>query len=390
MGFKEELKVYLSTVSADTLDDILSSAEWVLRTPVTTPNANYRIKYQVSNALFPGTYPKVSEGRGNSALTIAWGLGRDFDVQTALDIDNYVRVNIHQPITNMDWPTLQNVVNARLKSIFTEEDTDYERLRYKPQFFYDEDNYRTFSMRVTDWSLADQTVEDGDVLQQEPGGGWVDTEFHFKILTQADNTSLPDSDLRLANVIGFPRSYRVPAVSLRLPEEIADLGVPGGIVRAPRSPDLMGTRFITMRTNLKTSALDPLSLSESNVMCVVPVTSGETDTSGIYYLGNVQQPAFVTLANQSLDRISIDLHDDHGNRLGMHADWFVELTILFEEEEKTDVYRGTSDFTMPVVGRNVYDPIGYTTLQEELSKRKMEIDEDEYSERLRNQSARRR
>lgn len=385
MGFKEELRIPLSTVSADVLASDMSHAEWNLRTPVVPPNANYKIKYQVSTAAFPNTYAKISKKQGNNSLIIAYGDSPTFDVRDAVDVGEYVKIELGQPLTSIDWGGLQNVINARIRAVMSDPAEPIHVYKYKPQFFYDDNNFRTFSLRVTDWSLPDTAVVSNEAtppaMQQEPVGGWIEDALYFKLVTQADAVERSDEDLRLANVMGFPRSESVPVVSRDTPLDEYDLGVSGGVVRAPRVPDLLGTRFVTLRTNLKTSAIDPVTLSETNVMCVVPVTVGDQESTSLYFVGNIQQPQFVTLAAPSIDRIKIELTDDHNKPLAIEADWYVELSVLFEEAEKTDVYRGTNDFTVPALMRNVFDARGYKTLQQELAEIREMIEEDEYQQR---------
>ena len=379
MGFKEEIKVYLSTVAATELDEGMSRAQWNLKTPVNTPNANYKIKYQVSNALFPSSYAKISPDRENNTMTIAYSTDPDFDVGTQIAANKFLRVDIDQVVPRLTWGGLQLLINEKLKETVLAND-DLKNVRSKPQFFYDGATYMTFAMKVTDWTLPDETFENDEGLpvQTINSGDLDETVYYFKLLTQADQALIEDKYLRLANVVGFPRTRDVPKMKME-----ADPAV-DGYVWANRAPDLLGTRFIKMTTNLKTSALDPNTLEDGNVMCVVPVSNNDTETNGIYYLGNVQQPQYVTLATPTLDRIEIALFDDHNVPLNMHNDWFVELSILFEEEEKTDVYRGTSDFSVPALVHNIRDPRGYETLQQELSKRKLEIDEMETEQRSNN------
>lgn len=385
MGFKEEVKVYLSTIGASQTDTSMSYGEWRLKTPVTAPNANYRIKCQVTNALFPNTYPKISPDRQNNKLTFVYDTTANIDVSRCISAGRKFTAVVHQPIPQLSWTDIQDTVNNAIYTAVALPGTSLYQQKLKPQIFFDTNTYNTFCIRVVDYSMPDESLP-GSTDPKQSDTTWLAEEnqisYYYKLVTQADNSLLPDSDLRLAGIIGFPRSEVVAAVSKDAPLDKYLSGIPGGLIRAPRQPDMTGTKYIKIASNLKTSSIDPNTLETNNILCVVPITNGEGDSQGVYWIGSVQQPQYITLAQWSLDNIYIQLYDDHGIPLGMHNDWYIELSVLFEEEEKLDVYRGLSNFSEPVLRNNIYDPDGYRRLHREIQGTKRTIEQMEAEERM--------
>jgi hypothetical protein len=201
----------------------------------------------------------------------------------------------------------------------------------------------------------------------------------FAIITDANALRMPVGlsflDLRLNHVLGFPRT--IPNQEMVITRDTQDpykerftrsrdipISAPGTIdasisdtiwtggnfirrlIRAPRQPDYLGTRFIKIMTNLKVLNIDPNTKDLRNVLAVVPVTNNSDDiASGLYYVGSTQSPQYYTLAEPIIDKIELWLEDDHGFPINMYADWFVQLDVDFEEPELTDPYRSYKSVT---------------------------------------------
>lgn len=378
MGFKEEVKLYLSTIGASTLDDGMSKGTWNLVAPIHAPNANYKIKVQISNSLFPSTYSKIGPDRHNSRITIAYGDTADFDTTLAVSDGRYVTVDVGGKYNRLTTENLQIDMNDKIAFALAT-DPGTTELRYKPVLLYDSTDNLTFTLKVVDYTSTDHPYLEGSVGAIQSSTQANDpTRYYWKIVTQKDNTGLPQSDLRLANVLGFPRTFACPA-AYKGATTGDDITVP-----APRVPDLISTKFIKVMSNLKTSAVDPNTRDFRNVLAVVPVTQSYDDESGVYYVGSVQAPQYITIASPYLERIELSLLDDHDNPLDMHNDWFVELTVLFEESEKTDAYRGMDTLSAPALRHNVYDPDGYRRLHAEIRNNKRDLEDMENDERSSN------
>ena len=105
-----------------------------------------------------------------------------------------------------------------------------------------------------------------------------------------------------------------------------------------------------MLTNLKVPNVDPNGKDYRNILACIPMTENAAqDTSGLTYTGAIQSPQYMTIGQPILDTIVIELYDDHDLPIGMYADWFIELAVLFEAPEETDVYRGIT----PISGQSV-------------------------------------
>ena len=374
MGFKEEVKIYLSTIGANTLDDGMSKGTWNLVAPVHAPNANYKIKLQISNAIFPSTYTKIGSDRQNNKLTLAWSTDPNFDPASAVSSGDSVTVDMGDQFNRLTTDNLQIDVNDKLVAQLVQ-DPKTADIKYKPVLLFDSTDNLTFTLVVWDYESTAHPYLDGTNTPLQPAIATPDIQdYHWKIVTQADNTGLPDSSLRLANVLGFPRTFKCPPAS----------NVNLTNVSAPRVPDLLSTKFIKIMSNLKTASVDPNTRDFRNVLAVVPITQSYDDDSGVYYVGNVQAPQYITIASPTLERIEIALFDDHDNPLQMHNDWFIELTALFEESEKTDAYRGMDTLAMPSLKHNVYDPQGYRRLHEEIRDNKRSLEDMENDERSSN------
>lgn len=207
----------------------------------------------------------------------------------------------------------------------------------------------------------------------------------------ANNSDLPilsrygiqEKDIRLAHAVGFARYVQAPKRiiyvgygdpgynetyddTLGIGEELSSdegktewegLNRVRDLLRAPRQPDFMGTRYIKVMTNLKVNNVDPNGRDFKNLLTVIPVTqSTSTVDDGLYYIGSTQQPGYMTLGQDILDRIELDLYDDHDNPIKMHADWYIELDVMYEEPEKTDAYRGYQDAITKASNRYHADP----------------------------------
>lgn len=454
MGFKDELKLHLSTINADRLHPGMNRALWKLPVPITPPNPNYKIKTTVSNIILPNSYVKIGAERGNNIGAFVYGDGPNFDVHEAVAQGNVVKFEIQQPTPNMSWQELLTATNKGLKKELEKlEAANGGMMRWKPIFRYDADTFHTLSIHLTDYSRPDPTLELGGLtpadvifeglrpmqtLATDPSDATENNQEwesdhepyvypppdaptlgdflnlteeerqqlvaaartsinksvftnrahgynrHWKLLTQADLTSLAASDLRLANALGWPRSEEAPRVGLVTPEDEFGLFLEQGVVRAHRSPDMLATRFIKLESNLKTNAIDPVTKALKNVMAVVPVTQQDGDAHSLYYIGSVQNPHYTTLATNALDHIDISLFDDHDNPMNMRADWYVEITIRFDESEGTDMYRGTAQLTVPALAHDRYDPDGYRRLNSEILGNLMDLEAMEVEERTNN------
>jgi hypothetical protein len=137
MGFKEVVKVHLSSIGADSLADDFSKAKWHLVAPVAVPNNNYKMKLQVSNASFPSSYERISPARQNNVLTIAFDwFSADFDLDAAMTDGRYIRVVLPAPFLTINTAILQKEFNEALMKACDEHVT-LAGMKRRPWLYYD-------------------------------------------------------------------------------------------------------------------------------------------------------------------------------------------------------------------------------------------------------------
>lgn len=390
MGFKEVTKVHLSTIGADFVDNGFSKARWHLKAPVQAPNPNYKIKVQVANAVFPNSYDRISVLRENNSLVFAYQSTAfttttyPFDLDLAIKEGRYIKVVLSYPINQLNIAALQKEVNDAIQKAFSthslidgdgDEWNPLDGRRYRPWLVYDGDasstdmtkpSFHTFSFYYRDSSLGlvgvnEQGNEIGTIdpnLRNEPRLYEIDMTFPYadntvrndlpnaityRLVTQADLLShwpISEEDVRLANVLGWPRTSTNVYVGYQVRDQYEEV-ITTGLTRAIRAPDFTGTRYLKMISNLNVPNVDPNTKDFRNILAVVPLTeSTQGNFNGMTFTGATQSAQYMTIGQSILDTITIELYDDHDKQLNMHADWLIELAILFEAPEETDAYRG--------------------------------------------------
>lgn len=430
MGFKDEIKVYLSTQGADEGNEELSRAKWSLKAPVIAPNPNYKMKVQMSNAVFPNTYPKISASRGNNKLTIAYGDTQDFDYTEAMRNGQYDVVDLEVPLTAPDPDSLQTAFRNRTIQRWSSDTTagvqkdpnaNFTGFRWKPRIIFDT-NTETYTFTYYNWEATAGTPQYTPAPMQPANTSDTDHRY-YKVITQKNlpildsdgNDIVTEDDIRLANVMGFSRFSDIPAFGGSDPAGTPLFNDPVGIfnstqntvwingdvttatsadlviqqvARAPRIPNLQGTQFIKVLSSLNVNNVDPSAKDFKRILGVVPILDDSSGSPTTFFLGGVQSPYYVTVAETKFDRIEIELRDDHDNPLDIHGDWMVEMTILFEEPEELDKYNGLSSYTGPAIDFHLSgDPGDYQRMQRDISRMRS-IHEMEESENRRKHAGR--
>lgn len=356
MGFKEEVKIHLSTRSAE-ISHGFSKAVWRIKDPVRPPNPLYRMKIQLSNAIIPNSFDKISAARGNNKLTFAFentDATGSYVTPSSIDKDYYVTVTI----PDIENPTPAKVYAALYDAMKTQMRANLPGQQFLPIVKYDpENNYDTFTFEVVDWDAFVDLPDHVPALPEEI----IDK---FKLLTTKDvalwgRGKISESMVGLADVLGFDDigSWDLD----QNPETLR--------ISAQSNPDFIGSQFIKVMTNLNINNIDPNTLSYSRIMGVIPVTESEEGASVIYMAGGIQSPQYQTIGDPELKTIELELRDDRDSPLNVHDHWYIELTVMFEEEENTDVYRGLQGMTGPAENVTNYDPSGYSRLSYEVQSK---------------------
>jgi hypothetical protein len=416
MGFLEEVKITLSTESADRTAHSLSECSWTLKDDVSPPNPNYKIKLTVPNMNIPSSFQKVGPERGNDTMVIAYSqTNTPMNLPEDISQGRFAKITIC-PVETSDPTTFITALRRTMWDTLRRKNannTDFEKMDFKPWPLFDTDSnngFPTITMVSVTWdNSAARNQEDGmkDLEQpfsNDPNMVFGSNAISFKILTQADLPNIPDSsgiterDLRLANVCGFSKNVSYDEFSyanrgdthnvvgnVDASNFATEFGIAyGGCVRASRKPDLLGTKFIKVLTNLPITNIDPYDKAYRRMLGVIPVTDIDLTTETTYLSGELQNPQYNTLAQSKLDTIQITLMDDHNNYLKPHADWYLELSVMFEEPIALDAYRGISS----VIGNPAAvefgasaDPEVYRRMQNELKRAYENLDEQENENR---------
>ena len=195
-----------------------------------------------------------------------------------------------------------------------------------------------------------------------------------------------DNGRALLDTNGRPTGVVRTAIN-RLNTAVRDMGYPAstfgtnvgpglfGVVRAKRAPDLTGTKYIKILTNLSVNNVDPFTKAYRNVLALVPCIE---DPSALLHWFTAAPSEGFTLATSKLDKIQFWLEDDKGRPIQMRSDWMVELAVVFEEPQKLDVYGGMIGYTGPAVDFHASgDPGRYKKLYDEIRPLESALDEQE-------------
>ena len=109
---------------------------------------------------------------------------------------------------------------------------------------------------------------------------------------------------------------------------------------ADRPPDLQGTRTLTIRSNLGSNHVDPMTLSHrSNILAVIPADTGDINRATVwenkYYTAQ-------RVSGKVVDTIELFLEDDMGLRMDPTNHWSVCLEFRFRKhgiESKASVHK---------------------------------------------------
>lgn len=390
MGFLEEKKVFLSTAHADSHADGMSSATWLLKTPLETLNPLYKMKVKVSNTSLPNTFDRISEQLGNNKLTFAFSdPGQPLNPANAA---NTVTIEVRRPFYSGQEDALLDHINNQLVRA-TQAHPFLKDAVYRPLFVSDANSTHCGLVMQNYFDAGDvyDAVFEGTPPPATPN------EIQFKLLTQADfgamggNLTKESFELKvgLANVLGFSRTQNArtmtPTDKANAVDGLVDpfqaftnaetvdrqsefFGI-RDIVRPRTAMDVSGVRFISVvMPEFNIANVDPVTLDTSRVIACLPVTSRfEGDATPL--VTAVQDNPYITMAQDRIHKITIELRDDHGRPLHMHHDWFMELSVRIEEPDQTDAYRGTADLVLPAGAFAADpDPGKYAKLQNELKR----------------------
>lgn len=364
MGFKEEIKVHLSTRSA-TVSGGFSKARWVIKDPIRPPNALYRTKIQLSNAIIPNSFDETSEERDNVKITFQYR-------RAVAPYGEWATVPV--TITTIENPTPTLTYNLLYNAMIQafQMDATLAETVYKPIIRFDGSS-SLFRFEVVNW-ITD------DILLPSPSQDGI-MPLNFRILAS-------DGSSPLLSVLGFDESedINMTVVSYSFASSVitADYGSP---IAAVTPPNFTGTQFIKVMSNLNINNIDPNTLAFSRLLAVIPVTSSEAD-GPVYLAGGIQAPQYQTIGDPELKVIELELRSDNDKPLKVHKHWYVELSVLFEEEESTDVYRGLQAMTGPDATTTFYDGRGYGRLNSEnkLKRRLQDMRDLETAERSDNRT----
>lgn len=427
MGFLQEIKVPLNTRSADQVGPGYSYGKWVLKDNIAPPNPNYKIKITVQNVVIPSSYEKVGPERGNHIMTLGWNDAGHLGESAAQMIagSRYVTLELPNPLANSRSDHF--MLSLRQAFFNTFQGTGIapvaiKEMQYKPWPVFDGDTgdesiFPTIGIAAVDYAALNGASADSPIRRFLGYPIISDTSllpvtltdssgFEWRVFTEADitGTALDNSKVAMSHVCGFVDNQTYPsfkffpgtdpARTLALAREEGpdythswtelDTSAIGGCVRATRRPDLMGTRFIKVFTNLPISNMDPNEKALRNMLGVIPVTDGDGLTEVAYLSGQLQSPQYNTLAQTKLDTIELRLLDDKDNPLRPHADWYLEFSVMFEEPALIDAYRGISDLTgNPETVRfgASANPAAYARMQNELKRTIIELEDFENDNR---------
>lgn len=356
MGFKEEIKVHLSTRSASVTEGF-SKATWHIKDPVRPPNPLYKMKLQVSNAIIPNTFDKISADRGNNKMVLVYyDESVPMDPVHAIKNNNYIQfvlIHYENPVLEEIYDYLRSYFKDAIHNLFPGQNV-------KPIIGRSDIAGRTrLRIEMPDWNDKD------DLWDPVPGS--LQLNMTYEILTVGSLkrygiTDLQPEDVALANVLGFDdsRVWRTDTESRAW-------------LQANANPNFSGTQFIKLMSNMNINNIDPNTLTFSRVLGIIPITDQEEEMKVVYMAGGLQSPQFQTIGDPELKIIELELKDDQDRPLNVHGHWYVELCVVFEEEEKTDMYRGLSALTGPAANVDTYDPSGYARIGSELTlKRRLD------------------
>lgn len=186
---------------------------------------------------------------------------------------------------------------------------------------------------------------------------------------------------------------RITTATNRLQTKIRDMAYPAntlgtnvgpglfGVVRARRAPDLTGTKYIKIITNLGVNNVDPFTKAYRNVLALVPCI--DNPSTLLHWFSAGESEGF-PVATAKLDKVQFWLEDDKGRPMKMHSDWMVELAVVFEEPRQLDVYGGLIGYTGPAVDFHASgDPGRYKRLYDEIRPMANQLDEQESRNRQR-------
>ena len=446
MPYLDETRVFCAASAADIKDVTLSEAEWTFVAPITAPNPIYKMQAKLANATLPTSFQKVGPDRQNHKMSFMFLHEGEFDAELTKDekaercvdgatnpfsVSGIFTVELTEPVTSDNKTRVVDIVNKSLVQRLIYENwstvkTDLQRTRWKPRLLYDS-NFHTFTFAYFDW-LADWVNSDGNVVRpMHPLGradpskyGYYDKPFEYKLITPADIdkygiTSLTKEDTALAEVLGFPDNYSpdffgqdfnspdteihvVPDAPITFgltynpqPSQFGSLGDPTatdvpvilGVCRAPDLPNLSGTMFIKIVSNLTARNVDPNSKAFRDVLACIPVSEGYEEDQVLYTSTSPATQA-ITLSQSKLDKIKIWLEDDAGRPLKPRKNWILEFAVSMEEPASLDVYRGINGFTSPAVDfHSSGDPGRYQRLRDEIqyNRDRAEAMETEHRER---------
>lgn len=407
MGFREEIKVHLYTRSAQTSAG-KSKATWRLNDSIRPPNPLYKMKVQVSNALVPNSFDKISADIGNNKLTFVYDGIKDDDTQTPASDYNvkdlirkgqYVTIELAESVQNPTPGDIYGYLRAAMVEKFTSDDlvtatfdgtpvTDWtwKQMRYKPIVNYDGGvtGFQTFAFTFENW--------DTEAALPSTVGGLTETHkrFHnWKLVLPEDieDTPLTPQDINLAVMLGFSDGRN--AFFNGKENDPLGLVTQKGVIRASKVPNFKSIKFIKVMSDLNIQNLDPNTLTMERILTVIPVVESESEASMIYLAGGIQSPQYITIGDSSLDSITLELQKDDGLPLEVNDDWYLELTVLFEEPEDTPAYRGISDMGSTNAVDVSVDPdtASYQRLNQEINTRLSDIEALESGQRLAEQAA---
>ena len=425
MGFLQEIKIFLSTNNADSLDDNASGAIWNLGTRLTNINPLYRIKLKCTKVHIPDTFTRISKELQNDTLTLVWNDTRALptynlrDKQTLINNINAGNI-VHLTVSDankVDSFDMLAELNQKIRIVMKNKGT-----RRIPQFLT---GTPTTSIHVKVLSIRTDIAPDKSIAIRIPGYPFnptteqpVSIEDHIPdwtvpiepvpdpskpvpILPKIQNylfmsrydihkTNVTPDQVGLLRILGFDRTrpgpYSTPYDNgpKVFPEEKhdADDGL-GNYVAAPSQMDLAGIRFISVALpDIGITNIDAATKSFGRVITCIPVLATNGD-SPIVDSGNQDNP-YMTIPQDTINSFQIKLVTDIGTPLRVNHDWFIEFNMRIEEPEKIDTYNGTKDIpNIPDFGRDGYDEGMYEKANLEVNRWMNSVDIDEARERER-------
>lgn len=444
MGFLQEIKVFLSTVTADELDDGFSGAKWNLASRLSAINPLYKMKMKLLNVSIPNTFERFSTELGNSSLTLVFSADGNTEVNVPLDIsqNRFIKINVIDGISNEI--NLVEKINRELHNAYLDH-LVLKDMDWLPVFMIN-DTYTQVAMSMQRFFSGlpinpDSTlgIEPVQTIMNIPDRTVDGTDYTAKVIVREhpyNNPIRPKKDLLNPNVYQYdadgepileyvdtpianigdrvgPNEYNIAKLNFKILTEadlrgttlkVQDVGLSRviGFDRTVSYPSIQmkeivpnknyGTLYSKTHIDMTGTRFIAVTMPDLNIANIDPFTKGTgrvvaclpvtTGNQGFQNMtiGGIQESPYVTISQDTLHSFKILLRNDRDRPLRVSHDWFAEFAIRIEEPERTDAYRGNGDIPRFPKSGDP-DPGEYGQLTVEMMRSINDIDRQEARER---------